>query len=57
MPEFFTLIFSAAILWNSVYLISYALYEKKSGNLGGFVGICLILATVLYMFSLNFIKI
>jgi len=55
MPQVFKFIFSIALIWNSIYIFSYARFEKNKGNFIGFVGICILLAVVICLFSLNFI--
>lgn len=55
MPQVFKFILLLFLIWNSIYIFSYARFEKIKGNIIGFVGICILLVVVISLFSLNFI--
>lgn len=41
------IILSIITLYNTIYLISYALWEKKQKNLKGFGGVCILVLVVI----------
>ncbi len=55
MPYIYSVIFLIGIIWNAVYVFSYALYEKKAKNLKGFVALCILFLVAVCLFLVNFV--
>lgn len=53
MPEIYKVIFLIGMMWNFIYVFSYAYYQLKNRNYKGFVGICLVLTSIFILFSFN----